>query len=164
MIWPFSRRPALADARPLYAALVAEARQPRWYVEAGVPDTLDGRFAVLSTVMALADLRLGNGGDVARGLSPRLTECFVADMDAQLQQAGLGDPTLGKQVRKLVATLAHKIERLRGGDDRDAIARALYGDVEPAPDHLDKAAGYVADFRARLAASDDTQLSEGSIA
>ena len=47
---------------PLYISVVAEARQPAWYAEMGVPDTLDGRFdmiaAVLSLVFAVARGRL----------------------------------------------------------------------------------------------------------
>ena len=33
---------------PLYRSIVAEARQPIWYAEMGVPDTLDGRFETLA--------------------------------------------------------------------------------------------------------------------
>ena len=36
----------------------AKAREPHWYVEGEVPDTLDGRFAVLATVIALVLVRL----------------------------------------------------------------------------------------------------------
>ncbi len=164
MIWPFTRRPALADARPLYAALVAEARRTGWYTDAGVPDTMDGRFAVLATAIASADLRLGGGGDVARDLAPRLTECFVADMDAQLQQAGLGDPTLGREVRKLVAVLADKIARLGDPNDRVAVRRAVYADGAPSSAQLDHAVAMVDDLRRRLADSRDEALAEGAIA
>ena len=164
MIWPFTRRSDLPDAAPLYAALVGLARDPRWYRAADVPDTMDGRFAVLATMVALADLRLGAGGEGAQAMSPRLTECFVADMDAQLQQAGLGDPTLGKQVRKLVAVLADKIARLRDPADTDAVRRAVYADGDPAPASLDQATAFVADVRRRLAASSDDQIIQGKIA
>lgn len=163
MIWPFSRRSTLPDAAPLYAALVAMARDPRWYREAGVADTMDGRFAVLASMVALADHRLGAGSDTARALSPRLTECFVADMDAQLQQAGLGDPTLGKQVRKLVAVLADKTVRLADPEDRDAVRRAIYADGDPDPDSLEKAATFVADVRHRLTEASDDHLTQGEI-
>ena len=49
----------------LFAALVGEARRPHWYVEGEVPDTLDGRFAVLSTMVAMATVRLERGGERA---------------------------------------------------------------------------------------------------
>ena len=117
MRWPLFRRDKLADAGPLYAAVVAEARRPAWYRDGAVVDTMDGLFAVLATLLALTDLRLGQGGEPARAVSPRLTELFVADMDAQLREAGLGDPGLGKQVRRMVGALAARIERWRLAGD-----------------------------------------------
>ena len=60
------------EGGPLYSVLVAEARRPAWYVEGGVADTLDGRFAVLASLVALAILRLEEGGEgvaVARDAS-----------------------------------------------------------------------------------------------
>ena len=44
-------QPARGEA--LFAAVTAEARRRSWYVDGAVPDTLDGRFAVLATIMAL---------------------------------------------------------------------------------------------------------------
>ena len=37
----------------LLAAVTAKAREPHWYVEGEVPDTIDGRFRVLATIAAL---------------------------------------------------------------------------------------------------------------
>jgi cytochrome b pre-mRNA-processing protein 3 len=166
MIWPFTRRPALADAHPLYNALIEEARRPRWYEEAGAEDSIDGRFAVLATMVALADIRLGKGGDIAAALAPRLTEIFVDDMDAQLRQEGIGDPTLGKQVKKMVGALAARIERLGGTDDgrwRDAVRQSIH--VEAAVDGaaLDKTGHFASEFRERLAAASDEALARGEI-
>ena len=52
----------LTDRQPrgaeLFGAVVAEARAPAWYRDGQVPDTIDGRFAVLSTVAALTIVRL----------------------------------------------------------------------------------------------------------
>src|SRR5512146_374352 len=72
-------RPKGADAGALYNAVVAEARQPAWYREGGVADTMDGRFAVLSTLAARATLRLEDGEEEAVRHSVALTESFIAD-------------------------------------------------------------------------------------
>lgn len=106
-------RPGGADAASLYGALVAEARRPGWYIEGGVPDTLDGRFGVLASLVAVAILRLETGGEEAVRHSVALTEAFIADMDAQMRQAGFGDPSLGKQVRSMVGSLASRVDRWR---------------------------------------------------
>src|SRR5918994_562296 len=110
---PFLKPKPLADAGKLYAAIVAETRRPDWYRDAGIPDTMDGRFAVLTSLLALADIRLERGTDEARALGPRLAEAFIADMDAQMRQAGFGDPSLGKQVRTMVGSLASRVDAWR---------------------------------------------------
>ena len=97
----------------LFDALTAEARQPRWYREGEVPDTLDGRFAVLATVTALALVRLEREGDEGNRASVALTERFVEVMESEHRELGLGDPTLGKVVRKLVGMLARRTELWR---------------------------------------------------
>lgn len=157
----------LADAGPLYAAVVAEARRPDWYLQAGVPDTLDGRFAVLATLLALADIRLERGGEQARALGPRLTEAFIADMDPQLRQEGFGDPSLGKQVRMMVGSLASKVDRWRGAIDSvepwAAVASAsLYRDSPPA--NAQAGADATRDWWRRLQQTEDPALIEGRIA
>ena len=67
------------------------------------PDTLDGRFAVLATITALVLVRL-EAAMAMRGnaVSVALTERFIEVMESEHRELGLGDPTLGKTVRKLV--------------------------------------------------------------
>ena len=100
-------------AEPLYRQVVAKARQPHWYVEGGVPDTKEGRFAMLATLLALTDLRLEQGGEDAIRASVALAECFVHDMDSQLRQDGVGDPVMGKRVGSLVGALGGQRPYLR---------------------------------------------------
>src|SRR3546814_17576117 len=35
------------ETAALYAAIVARARVPHWYIDGGVPDTVDGRFDMI---------------------------------------------------------------------------------------------------------------------
>ena len=112
-------RPNGGDAGALYNAVVAEARQPEWYRAGAVDDTMNGRFAVLSTLAALAILRLEDGDEDAVRHSVSLTESFIADMDAQMREEGFGDPSIGKQVRLLVGALATRVDwwrRARSGE------------------------------------------------
>ena len=129
-------RPKGADAGALYDAVVAEARRPAWYREGAVADTLDGRFAVLSSLAALTILRLEDGDEQAVRHSVALTESFIADMDAQMRQEGFGDPSLGKQVRMMVGALATRVDRWRDARDGlldwDSAARfSVYRDAPP---------------------------------
>ena len=92
----------------LFEAVTAEARRAHWYVEGRVPDTVNGRFAVLSTIAALVIVRLENEGEEGQRASVELTERFIEVMESEHRELGLGDPTLGRTVRKLVSKLASR--------------------------------------------------------
>ena len=149
----------------LFERVSAEARRPSWYVEGAVPDTLDGRFAVLATITALVLVRLERDGDGGNAASVALTERFIAVMESEHRELGLGDPTLGKTVRKLVAMLARRVElwRRADGDWSEASCESLYkGEVgEPALKHSAKA---LRELAQRLDATPLAELEEGRIA
>ena len=92
----------------LFDSITRIAREPHWYVEGEVPDTLDGRFAILATVAAMVLVRLEREGDLGNPVSVALTERFIEVMEAEHRELGLGDPTLGKTVRRLVGSLARR--------------------------------------------------------
>ena len=100
--------------RPLWRQLVKVARTRELFADCGVADTLDGRFDMLSTVLAVAMLRMERDAETLPA-SARLTELFVDDMDGQLREAGIGDPTVGKQLGRLVSALGGRCGALREG-------------------------------------------------
>ncbi|HEX8381132.1 MAG TPA: ubiquinol-cytochrome C chaperone family protein [Allosphingosinicella sp.] len=109
----FGERRERAALRPLYDSAVAAAREPAWYREGGVPDTLEGRFDMVAAVLATILLRLETEGDRARAESVTLTEIFIDDMDGTLRQIGIGDFVVGKHVGKLVGALGGRLGALR---------------------------------------------------
>ena len=128
-------RSAPSLSAPAYDAAVNTARAKQWYIAGAVPDTMDGRFALLATVVALVTLRLEAEGDAGRAPSVALTEAFIDDMDAQMRQEGF-DATLGKKVRHLVGSLASRVDRWRRllageGSWDEVVRRSVYRD-EPA--------------------------------
>lgn len=148
----------------LFDALTAEARKPHWYVEGAVPDTLDGRFAVLATVTALTLVRLEHDGD-GNVLSVALTERFIEVMESEHRELGLGDPGLGKTVRKLVGMLARRAELWRSADAigwTQATRESLYKD-DVTKDALDHSAAALRAFDERLAATRLAELEKGKI-
>ncbi len=151
----------------LFEALVGEAREPHWYVEGLVPDTLDGRFAVLATMVGLALVRLECGGEAGQ-LAVALTERFVEAMDAEHRQLGIGDPALGKTVRKLVGALARRVELWRDTVDRGeswdhAVSGSLFGAAPPMAGALAHCRAALRGLWARLEAASDEALAEGRI-
>jgi len=126
-------RPALPVSSAAYDAAVNIARAKHWYLAGEVPDTMDGRFALLATVTALVTLRFEAAGDTGVAASVGLTEAFIADMDAQMRQEGF-DATLSKQVRSLVGSLASRVDRWRRlidgeGEWQAVVRRSVYRDA-----------------------------------
>jgi cytochrome b pre-mRNA-processing protein 3 len=156
-------QPARGEA--LFDAVTAEARRRSWYVEGAVPDTLDGRFAVLATIAALVLVRLEREGEAGESASVALTERFIEVMESEHRELGLGDPTLGKTVRKLVGMLARRTELWRGANDEwtEAARDSLYrGDIADAP--LRHSAGALRELARRLDATPLGDLEQGKIA
>lgn len=153
------------EIRPLWHALVGEARDKRWFAQCGVADTIEGRFDMISAVVALATLRMERSEALARDTA-YLTELFVEDMDSQLRESGLGDPSIGKYVGRLVSAMGGRI-----GAFREALAgeRAMEDVVAKNITLLDDADGaaLAAGLRAladRFAAIADSDVRAGKIA
>lgn len=98
--------------RALYDAIIAIGRDPSWY-QAGVPDTIDGRFEVITAIVSHVLLRL-ESDEAMRQQSAYLTEIFIDDMDAQLRQSGVGDLMVGKHIGKMMGALGGRIGAYRG--------------------------------------------------
>ncbi len=98
--------------RPLWHGVVATSREPEWYADCGVEDSVEGRFDMISLVLSLTLIRMANSEELApkTGL---LTELFVADMDRQLRDTGVGDLMVGKKMGKLMAALGGRMGALR---------------------------------------------------
>ena len=157
-----------ARGSALFEALVGEARQPHWYVAGQVPDTIDGRFAMLSTLIALASIRLDHGGEESQEASAALTERFVEAMDTEHRELGISDPAIGKKVRKLVGSLAGRIDLWRGAlDDCDrwdeTAAKSLFRDSPPAAQAVEHCGQHLRLLWTRLAALPDEAVAEGRL-
>lgn len=163
----FRRLTAEWPGAPLFDALTSEARRPHWYVEGKIPDTLDGRFAVLATLLALAIVRLEQEGDSGNAASVALTERFIEVMESEHRELGMGDPTLGKTVRRLVGSVARRTELWRSAVDgsRDwigATRESLYKDAAPA-DALGHCAEELKRFWAAVESVPLDQLKQGKL-
>jgi cytochrome b pre-mRNA-processing protein 3 len=162
----FLFRRLTADPRrgaALFEAVTRIAREPHWYVEGQVPDTLDGRFAVLSTVIALALVRLEPDGEAGDAVSVALTERFIETMEAEHRELGLGDPTLGKTVRRLVGSLARRTELWRSAEDAMQAARESMYRHHVATDALDHSAAALQRLRADLESASLADIAEGKL-
>ena len=159
--------PAPERGAALFAAVTNKAREPHWYVAGAVADTVDGRFRVLASVTALAVVRLEatSKGELA---SVALTERFIEVMESEHREMGLGDPKLGRTVRKLVGSLARRVALWRsaiaGAADWDeAAGESLYGGDAP-KGALAHSVRELKELWAKLEATEVEALAEGRIA
>lgn len=152
----FKPRDRRAPLLPLYTAIVERGRDPAWYRDAGVADTLDGRFDALVAIFAVVLLRLEREGETHAADQALLTEIFIEDMDGQLRQIGFGDMIVGKHIGRMMSALGGRIGAYReglarGGDLEGALSRNLYRGAEVDPAHVAIAADRLRAFEAALA-------------
>lgn len=164
----FGDRRDRTDLAPLYAAVVARARDPFWYRDGGVADTQDGRFDMIAAILSLVLLRLENEGEARASESALLAEQFIADMDGQLREIGFGDVVVGKHVGKMMGALGGRLEAyraaLRDGDDLEAaLDRNLYRGTPPPGAELEKVAARIRALHAALADAGADSLLAGDL-
>jgi cytochrome b pre-mRNA-processing protein 3 len=154
--------------RELFGFALEEAGRTDWFIAGEVPDTVNGRFAVLATVIALVTVRLEREGEEGARASAALTERLVESLDAEIREMGVGDPTLGKQVRKLVGSVGGRVERWRLLVDGDSpwtaeVERSLYLDQPPNPDAVTYSESALRTFWKQLSDSQVAELAAGRV-
>ena len=153
----------------VYNSIVAQSRQPVFYAQWGVPDTVTGRFDMISLHMALLFRRLRHGPKGAKDFSQAVFDLFFRDMDRSLREMGAGDLAVPKKIQKmgniffgLLAAMNEALDR----NDADALAgvlaRNVYdGDIN---EHVKSLASYVIARDAELAGQPMDAITGGNIA
>jgi cytochrome b pre-mRNA-processing protein 3 len=112
MVWPFNhfrtpRQAPRGTIEAIYGMIVTQAREPIFYRDLGVPDTVNGRFdlLLLHLWLLLRRLRTVQGANQgatqggATGLSQALFDRFCEDMDDNLREMGVGDQSVPKRMQ-----------------------------------------------------------------
>jgi cytochrome b pre-mRNA-processing protein 3 len=120
-----ARRAERQAAQRLYRALVNQARSQRFFRELGVPDTPEGRFEIVGLHAALLLRRLRSEGAAGRALGQALFDLMFDDMDASLRELGVGDLSVGRQMKRLAGQFYARLSAL------DQVIGAGAGGLEP---------------------------------
>ena len=162
--------PEKEAAQKLYIASVTQARNPFFYLDAGVPDTLDGRFDLIVLHLFALQTRLisQEKSEVNSPLCRILVEVFIDDMDRNLREMGVGDVGVGKRVRKMSEAL---YGRFAAYDDalaakrtwQDALDKNVYGSAAPSVEKIHVLENYIKKLLVHLEAAAVSELREGKL-
>jgi len=118
----------------IYTRIVEASRQPAFFTGYGIPDTLDGRFEMLSLHMFLGLRRFVAGSEADKALAQSVMELFVRDMDAALRELGVSDIKVPKRMKTLYGSFGGRIAGYtlaveEGGEAlHGALARNIFPD------------------------------------
>ncbi len=160
----FGEKKQRAPLQPLFAAIVAKGREPAWYRDGRVPDTLDGRFDMIAAILSLVLLRLEQEGEAARDQTVLLTEIFIDDMDGTLRQLGIGDYVVGKHVGRMMSALGGRLTAFRAGREAGSLEAAVTRNIFHEAPPTDAASAFVTGGLERFAAALDGLAAEAVLA
>ncbi|HZK89754.1 MAG TPA: ubiquinol-cytochrome C chaperone family protein [Stellaceae bacterium] len=167
---PFRRNRVKDAAAAAYRSVVEQARRPDFFVALGVPDTLDGRFELISLHAFLYLRRLKGEAPPAPALAQRFFDTMFADFDRSLREIGTGDLSVGRQVKRMAEAFYGRVRAYEAGLDGDeaelsaALARNLYGTAAATPEQLRRIGAYLRRESANLAAQPTVALLAGRTA
>jgi cytochrome b pre-mRNA-processing protein 3 len=95
------RRPRDAGPARLYALAVESSRQPDLYAVMGAPDTVEGRFELLTVHIILFIERLNREGVAGKAIGQALFDLYLRNLDSALREMGVGDLAVGKRMKGL---------------------------------------------------------------
>jgi cytochrome b pre-mRNA-processing protein 3 len=159
MFTPFKADPVGKAAELAYRRVVEQARQPGFFVDGCVPDTLDGRFELICLHAFLYLHRLKRERPRAAAVGQRFFDVMFADFDRSLREMGTGDLSVGREIKRMAEAFYGRVAAYERGLSTDdaalpaALARNLFGTVPPDPACL----AAMADYARREAAQLDRQ-------
>ncbi|RYE49699.1 MAG: hypothetical protein EOP24_00185 [Hyphomicrobiales bacterium] len=144
----FRKNPSSDAVYAVYTAIVAQSRQPVFYADWGIPDTVTGRFDMISLHMSLLFRRLRVEKQAGHEFSQALFDLFFKDMDRSLREMGAGDMAVPKKVRKMSEIFYGLMTSLNEAMDRDdrpgvqaVLRRNVYAEAEAT--HAPQLAAYL---------------------
>lgn len=123
------RRPVIAA---LHQRIVAAARRPDLYGALGVPDTLEGRFEVLTLHVVLVLEALRGLPPPADEVGQELVDAVFRELEASLREMGVGDVVVPKRMKRLAQAFygrARAYDAALASGDQTALAAALARNV-----------------------------------
>ncbi|MDX2234924.1 MAG: ubiquinol-cytochrome C chaperone family protein [Hyphomonadaceae bacterium] len=129
----FGKSAANEAADRILKAVSGAARAPALFAEGRAPDTLTGRFEVVTVFAVLALDRLRAAPEADR-LAQAFTDKLFRFFDAGLREAGVGDLSVAKRMKALAGAFYGRLGAYRAGfTDAGAFADALSRNIWNTP-------------------------------
>lgn len=165
------QKPQRDAAQSLYLKAVEKARDPLFYTQLKVADTVDGRFdlIVVHVMLVMRRLRAAASGAV---VAQALFDFMFQDMDRSLREMGVGDLSVGRHIKTMAKAFYGRAEAYEAGIDEVADAgdakltaalRELIYRQDVPPDAVAGLADYVMRADRHLQAQDAAQVASGAI-
>jgi len=107
-------------AARLYDGVVSRSREPVFYSEMGVADSLDGRFDMLvfHAWLVLAELKGSN-------LAQELTNLIFTGFDEAMREQGAGDMGIGHKLKAMANAFYGRLSAYDGAKNEQELAAAV---------------------------------------
>ncbi len=126
------RNREIVDA--IYREITAAARNPVYFERMNVPDTVMGRFEMISIMMVLFLRRTKDASPAIQDLARDVVDAFFAEIDHSIRELGVGDNSVPKRMKKLARMFYGRLDSYASAlDDGDtaALATALKRNIHP---------------------------------
>lgn len=100
MAWLGKRRRRRQAAQLWHRAILNKARDPELYQQGLVPDTLEGRFQMVTLATTLVLRRLREVDPDGRALADAVYRDVFSGFDHALREEGVGDSSIARKMRK----------------------------------------------------------------
>lgn len=153
-----------------YEELTDAARQLPFYRDMNVPDTVLGRFEMLSIFMMLYIRATKHKGEAVEGLAQDIVDAFFEDIDHSIRELGIGDAGVPKRMKKLAGMFygrADSYGKAIENNDIEALKTALVRNIFPenienAPD-MSELGRYLIATDKELENFDVDQMAQGNL-
>lgn len=152
-----------------YVLLTEAARRPAFYQHMDVPDTVLGRFEMLTIVLILYFRRTAASTRSGQEIAQEIIDVFFEDIDHSMRELGIGDMGVPKRVKKFAGMYYGRLSAyataLDAGDSvalRAALRRNIHPDEAHAADMATLAAYMMTAEEALKAVSEET-ISSGEV-
>ena len=148
-------RAAHKSARALYASIEQRSREPVFYADYAVPDTLDGRFDMIALHVGLLIDHVRTLGPDGQRIAQAIFDEMVLRMEQSCRQLGIGDLGVPRQIKKMMQALQGRAvayaESIKANTLDAALQRNLYATVDaPSGAVLNGMADYIKSYKHQI--------------